>query len=459
MVALAAEVFAFGLGPTPDRFLFVPLVAALVLRRGRAYVRDFLPFLLLILLYSELRGLAHLLRPHPYYLPQLEAERALFHGHVPTVDLQHWLWNGRMHLYDRLIVWLTSIHTTVPPTLAFVFWLRDRDLYRRFVRSLLALSFAGAATFFLFPTAPPWAASRAGLLQPVALITDVKTRGHLSSGFPLYGTLLHNPYAAIPSLHAGYAFLVFCFVASIARRRRWRWPITLAAALYPLSMGFAVVYTGNHYVVDLLFGFVFALAAFAGVPAWSRRGAALRLRPGRVVAVAAVVTAMAAAAGAAGSEGPSSLAATLSRSLPELPLGRSTTVDLPKLMPFAWTRVYVFGPGTQAAEIDRTLGFPWKPGATEAPGDSSNPVLLLFVRASSLRREVVREATYHKSDPRFDCIEGASYPRREARFAVVMRFAPSGREVYRALIPKVASRSLQRTLALRCLPAPAAALR
>jgi membrane-associated phospholipid phosphatase len=404
------------------------------------------------MLYSELRGMAHLIRPHPYYLPQLGAERLLFGGHVPTVELQHWLWNGRLHLYDRLIVWLTSIHTLVPPTLAFVFWLRNRALFRRFVKALLTLSFAGAVTFLLFPAAPPWAASRAGLVQPIALITDLKTKGHVPSGFPLYGTVLHNPYAAIPSLHAGYAFLVFLFVASIARGRRWRWPITIAAALYPLSMGFAVVYTGNHYVVDLVLGFAFAAAAFAGVPAWSRRRATLRIKPRLVTVMATVLVAMALSAAAAGREGPSSLAATLSRSLPDLPLGQGTTVDLPTLMPFRWTRVYIFGPGTQAPEIDRTLGFHWKPGATEAPGDSSVRALLLFVRAGSHGRHVVREATYQKGDPRFDCIEGMSFPRVRARFTVVMGSVAWGREARRALIPKLASGVRQREVALRCLP-------
>ena len=82
---------------------------------------------------------------------------------------------------------------------------------------------------------------------------------------PTASAIPGNPYAAIPSLHAGYAMLVFLFVASFARRLRWRWPITIVAALYPLAMGFCVVYTGNHYVVDLLIGFVYATASLYGV--------------------------------------------------------------------------------------------------------------------------------------------------------------------------------------------------
>ena len=42
--------------------------------------------------------------------------------------------------------------------------------------------------------------------------------------------------------------------------------------LYPLAQSFAVVYTGNHYVVDLFIGYVYAAAALAGVWwFWRRR--------------------------------------------------------------------------------------------------------------------------------------------------------------------------------------------
>ena len=70
-----------------------------------------------------------------------------------------------------------------------------------------------------------------------------------------------NPYAAIPSLHAGYAFLVFLTVASLVLRcgGRFRWPLAALCFAYPLAQSLAVVYTGNHYVVDIVIGDLFAL--------------------------------------------------------------------------------------------------------------------------------------------------------------------------------------------------------
>ena len=125
-------------------------------------------------------------------------------------------------------------------------------------------------TFWLFPAAPPWAAAEKGLIEPVTRLTNVQSGGVPGGGA---GRLVDpNPFAAIPSLHAGYAFLVFLFVATLLWRTRWRW-LAVAAALYPLMQSFAAVYTANHYVVDLLIGFAYATAALYGVRwFWRRRG-------------------------------------------------------------------------------------------------------------------------------------------------------------------------------------------
>ena len=60
--ALAAAVGVFGMALTTDRYLLVLLAPALVLRRGKIYLRDFGIFAALVLLYSEMRGVAHM---HP----------------------------------------------------------------------------------------------------------------------------------------------------------------------------------------------------------------------------------------------------------------------------------------------------------------------------------------------------------------------------------------------------------
>jgi membrane-associated phospholipid phosphatase len=431
VAALTIEIALFGVPLTPERFLLAPLAAAIVLRRTFPYIRDFLPFLLLILLYEELRGVAHVLRPHPYYRPQIRIEEWLFGGHLPSVELQHWLWTGHLRFYDHVIIVFSSIHFIVPPALAFFFWLTDMLLFRRFVRTYLALSFFGALTFLLFPAAPPWAASRAGVISPVALISTDGSGSKVPGGS---GLLLHNPYAAIPSLHAGYAMLVFLFVASYVRRLRWRWPITIVAALYPLAMGFCVVYTGNHYVIDLLIGFASAIGAFVAVPRLVRRPSLRVVRPRLVAGFATVVLALtlATALATAAPLAQVTTADTLSRSLAATGTGKS--VHLASLLPFPWSRVYVFPGDASPQAINRTLGFPW-PDAPAAAAPQSRSVLLVFVRTGALRREVVREIHYDAGDVGLGCLSGGTFTRADARFRVVSGLVAPVYSYARALVP------------------------
>src|SRR5690606_20473646 len=78
-----------------------------------------------------------------------------------------------------------------------------------------------------------------------------------------------NLVAALPSLHAAFSLLVAVHLYS-GRRRFYR---TLALT-YPVAMGFTLVWTGDHYVVDILLGWLAVLAAM-----WmNSRGVALVLK-------------------------------------------------------------------------------------------------------------------------------------------------------------------------------------
>jgi membrane-associated phospholipid phosphatase len=61
--------------------------------------------------------------------------------------------------------------------------------------------------------------------------------------------------AAVPSLHAAYTLLFALFLWPIAGRAR---PLL---ALYPVAMAFALVYSAEHYVSDILLGWAYTLAA------------------------------------------------------------------------------------------------------------------------------------------------------------------------------------------------------
>jgi membrane-associated phospholipid phosphatase len=68
-----------------------------------------------------------------------------------------------------------------------------------------------------------------------------------------------NEVAAVPSLHAALALLV---ALSAWPRRGWARPLVAA---YPLAMALAIVYTGEHYVSDVLLGWLYAVASYAAI--------------------------------------------------------------------------------------------------------------------------------------------------------------------------------------------------
>jgi hypothetical protein len=126
------------------------------------------------------------------------------------------------------------------------------------VALLAAMAFV---TFALFPAAPPWLASDAGLLPDTTRIIGPVTGEipFLSLSFEgLYerGSEYANPVAAVPSLHAAYTLLVSLTLWHPSPR--WAKPLLAA---YPPAMAFALVYTAEHYVVDILLGWAYTLVA------------------------------------------------------------------------------------------------------------------------------------------------------------------------------------------------------
>jgi len=110
---------------------------------------------------------------------------------------------------------------------------------------------------------PPWWASDLGRIPHVApVLSLVHWKGIGNPVGILTGTFQPDPVAAMPSMHAAFSMLVGLVLLSL--RPRWSW----IALLYPLAMSATVLYTGDHYVVDILTGWAFAITAFALV--WLR---------------------------------------------------------------------------------------------------------------------------------------------------------------------------------------------
>jgi membrane-associated phospholipid phosphatase len=250
-------------------------------REHLRFARDWLPAVGLLMVYTLSRGYAdHGVAPH--VLELLSADVRLWGpvtgGLPPTVWLQRELYDPiTIHWWDVAVSFVYFSHFVVTPAIAVVLWLRNRPLWAAFMRRWIALSAAGLATYFAYPAAPPWWAGQYGITVP---IDRISTRGWDGIGLHGAGNVLNaaqldasNPVAAMPSLHSAFALLAVVFVARLVGRR-W-WPVL---AMYPLAMTFTLLYGGEHWFIDVLVGWVYAVVTLVAVGGaerwWLRRSSA-----------------------------------------------------------------------------------------------------------------------------------------------------------------------------------------
>ena len=279
-------------------------------RRVLYVVRDWLPFALVLLAYDMSRGAATLIGRPTMWHWQADADRWLFFGTMPTVWLQEHLKLPQPPWWEVVLSTVYMSFFVLPYVVAAVLWMRDRDEWKAFVRLFVVLSFAGLAIYTLLPAAPPWAAAKCtsgdvvdGPSDPRCMFGSARgvpdggllgsmqtTRGgahgwierivgrgwdnlhfHTAASLIDEGQASVNLVAAVPSLHAALTAAVAAF---LWRRvaRGWR-PLLVA---YPLVMAFTLVYTAEHYVVDILLGWLLAavvMTALRRYEAWRREPA------------------------------------------------------------------------------------------------------------------------------------------------------------------------------------------
>ena len=291
---VADVVISFG-GVPGSRDLLVPLIlggffaasvtsVARLRRLAVGLAVDWLPLVLALWLYDLIRGYADGAWLPVHYGRQIQLDRLLGLGAVPTVWLQQHLWHGAASIawydYATWFVYMSYFFGTT--AVLAVLWWRSPGLFRRFAASVVGLAVIGCATYVLFPAAPPWLAAQHGDIAPVdRIILPVGPHVPIISLAPLWetGTRYANAVAAVPSLHASYTLLIALFFVRRlrTRRRHLLW-------LYPVAMAFALVYSGEHYVVDVLLGWLYCIAIYFAVE-WAAATRAIERCRDRVNAI------------------------------------------------------------------------------------------------------------------------------------------------------------------------------
>jgi hypothetical protein len=217
----------------------------------------------------------------------IRLDRVLGLGELPTQRLQRTLalvdpasGEPSWRALDRVLVWTHWVWFAIPHcSLAYILVAHPRRFSRAAVMTYAVFDL-GASFYWLAPTAPPWYAASAvgeGAGEELAVRRMMVEYGELfwRDGWgPLYSVFGGNPLAAMPSLHLATSLMAALLLAETG-------PVAGAFGFsYAFTLAFALVYIGEHYVVDLLAGVALTLAIRRLAP----RAAPAIARAGRAVA-------------------------------------------------------------------------------------------------------------------------------------------------------------------------------
>jgi len=246
-LALIIFCIVYNVFPALDFLVLCLFICAAYIKRAQRFMKDWFPFVALLMAYGTMRGITDNIANIVHVTEPIKAELCLF-GTIPTVMLQQFY---RTPILDWVGALFYSLHFLVPFVFGFVLWNRSSENYRKYTVALLITSYSALITFLAYPSAPPWFGIDAEriLFQMDGMI-----------GVPfyatIYGFIAPNPFAAIPSLHAAYPWLIFLYAIKLKRIKAF--PLLF----FPFGVWFSTVYLGEHYVVDLIAGVIYSTVAY-----------------------------------------------------------------------------------------------------------------------------------------------------------------------------------------------------
>ncbi|MBD3368803.1 hypothetical protein GF402_00380 [Candidatus Fermentibacteria bacterium] len=227
------------------------------------YKLRFLPdqakrWLFYVFLFVTYPALRHVVTTYPeafHCLGILEFEQSLF-GTLPSVWLQSILHpDSILRWYDYLFALLHVTLFSLPVVFsALMLWRRGPEVMKRASVAIVIVSLTGYLTYVLFPLTPPWMAGLEGLATEMDRVVFRAIRNLFPAG--VVGAFQPSPRGAMPSLHAGLPLLLLIICLREFGGKVW-WlsiPVVLVC--------FEIVYGAEHYVVDVVVGFVYALASY-----------------------------------------------------------------------------------------------------------------------------------------------------------------------------------------------------
>jgi membrane-associated phospholipid phosphatase len=235
--------FQFSLG----MYALVSLPLILVVGRRRlAFLKSWIPFLVVFLSYEALQGLVSVVVANSGIISLYAIDAPLW-GFNLTGAVQSALLSPAM---TAVMTFFYSLHLPLVILASIYLWYADKSIYKRYTYAIIVTSYCALVTFLLFPTAPPWYEGAArNLLQGINSAAPVQIYTNMMN------LIEADKFAAFPSLHSAFAII---FLFYMRKRGKLHGLVALSIAAGVL---FSTVYLGQHYLIDIIGGAVYSLSA------------------------------------------------------------------------------------------------------------------------------------------------------------------------------------------------------
>ena len=166
--------------------------------------------------------------------------RAVYHFerviHLPTERSAQQLIIHHHHVVRAANYYYDTAHLTLMVVFLVWLWLIHRDRYP-FIRNMIVVFTGMSLLIQMIAVAPPRLIGGTGLIDTAA--------AYHQSVYQTAAANIADQYAAMPSIHVGWAMLISFAIVTV-NKSRWRW----IGLIYGPTTFFVVVATANHYWLD-----------------------------------------------------------------------------------------------------------------------------------------------------------------------------------------------------------------
>lgn len=253
----------FKIGLKPEHIILITLynVCFIVNRKTRKFISALAVFLIFGMLYD-------IMKVYPNYLVNTVDIESLYTHEKNIFGIS---WNNLLltpyeyfnlnhsTFLDVLTGFFYVNWISVPILFAIYLYFRDKKTFLQFSFVFLFVNIIGFCIYYIHPAAPPWYVGQYGFTfhnsvhgSPGGLIRfDEFFNCHI---FQSIYSRNSNVFAAIPSLHSSYPVVVLFY--GIKKRLGL---VNVFFVLFMMGIWFSAVYSGHHYVIDVILGICCAL--------------------------------------------------------------------------------------------------------------------------------------------------------------------------------------------------------